>query len=256
MQDSWYPKTRHIFHAMGHRSLEAAPQAANEYKVELQKDKKAPATINRRLAALRRVCRIAYETWEWLEYPVHQKIKLVSEKGTERQTFLEPDEVISVLDKIANEKIRLFYLVLAYTGLRPWSELLVLLPRQVRNNNIHVIKSKTKKSRTVPISPDIAKELTEALPWDFSYHDARMAWEEAREAVGHPEWRVYDLRHTFASWLAKSPDVPITVVRDLLGHSNLQVTSRYSHLATDPLRVAVGALPEINIPKNIPKNNE
>lgn len=36
---------------------------------------------------------------------------------------------------------------------------------------------------------------------------------------------------------------PLTAIRDLLGHSSLSVTSRYSHLAPDHLRAAVAGLP-------------
>ena len=42
-------------------------------------------------------------------------------------------------------------------------------------------------------------------------------WQEIREALGFPEVRIHDLRHTVASVLAKS--APLIVVRDALGHS-------------------------------------
>jgi site-specific recombinase XerD len=41
------------------------------------------------------------------------------------------------------------------------------------------------------------------------------------------------LRHTFASWLLTNPDIALTTVRDLMGHSSLAVTSKYAHMRTD-----------------------
>jgi site-specific recombinase XerD len=46
-----------------------------------------------------------------------------------------------------------------------------------------------------------------------------------------------ELRHTFASWLVNA-DVPLYQVSALLGHSDISVTQRYSHLSRDPLRQA------------------
>jgi integrase len=51
----------------------------------------------------------------------------------------------------------------------------------------------------------------------------------------------HSLRHTYASWLIdKGASLPI--VRDLLGHKNLIMTSRYSHTSADAQKEAVAAL--------------
>ena len=57
--------------------------------------------------------------------------------------------------------------------------------------------------------------------------------------------RIHDLRHTFASWLASNPEIPMTVVRDLLGHSSLATTNKYSHLREDALKNAIDKLPNL-----------
>ena len=48
----------------------------------------------------------------------------------------------------------------------------------------------------------------------------------------------HSLRHTFASWLVQR-GTPIYHVAKLLGHTTLEMTTRYSHLAPDSLRKAV-----------------
>ena len=41
---------------------------------------------------------------------------------------------------------------------------------------------------------------------------------------------MHDLRHTFASWIASDPNIAPAMLRDLLGHSSLIVTDKYTHL--------------------------
>jgi integrase len=48
--------------------------------------------------------------------------------------------------------------------------------------------------------------------------------------------RLHDLRHSFASFAAAG-GASLPIIGKLLGHTQAQTTSRYSHLADDPLRV-------------------
>ena len=50
--------------------------------------------------------------------------------------------------------------------------------------------------------------------------------------------RFHSLRHTCASWLVMK-GVSLPVVQQILGHSNIQVTQRYAHLAPDVVRKAM-----------------
>lgn len=68
-------------------------------------------------------------------------------------------------------------------------------------------------------------------------------WAKACEASGVEGVRFHDLRHTFASRLVQQ-GVELHVVGKLLGHSSLQTTTRYSHLAPSQMRDVVAALVE------------
>ncbi|WP_236940039.1 tyrosine-type recombinase/integrase [Falsihalocynthiibacter arcticus] len=60
-------------------------------------------------------------------------------------------------------------------------------------------------------------------------------WRHIREIVGLANARIHDMRHTYAS-NAFSPGMPIQMVGRLLGHTQIQTTMRYTHLADDPVR--------------------
>ena len=48
----------------------------------------------------------------------------------------------------------------------------------------------------------------------------------------------HTLRHTFASWIIQE-GYPIALASEMLGHSTINLTMRYSHLASDQVRQAV-----------------
>jgi integrase len=65
--------------------------------------------------------------------------------------------------------------------------------------------------------------------------------------------RFHDLRHTFASHLVMA-GVPIFIVKELLGHSDIKMTMRYSHLSPDVASGSTAVLSEISkaVPKALP----
>ncbi|CAO3414013.1 tyrosine-type recombinase/integrase [Azospirillum doebereinerae] len=68
--------------------------------------------------------------------------------------------------------------------------------------------------------------------------DLQKPWRRIRKAAGLEQTRIHDLRHTFASGgLAVGEGLPM--IGKLLGHTQVQTTARYAHLATDPLKAAV-----------------
>ncbi|AGI73766.1 putative phage integrase [Octadecabacter arcticus 238] len=67
--------------------------------------------------------------------------------------------------------------------------------------------------------------------------DFQHPWRRIRERAGLTGVRIHDLRHTYAS-NAVSSGMPIQMVGRLLGHTQIQTTMRYAHLADDPVKKA------------------
>src|SRR5215471_2567702 len=68
-----------------------------------------------------------------------------------------------------------------------------------------------------------------------------VAFRRTCHALGIPDFRFHDLRHTAASWLRMS-GADIHTVAQLLGHKDLRMASRYQHLSPTFLSEAVSKL--------------
>ena len=67
--------------------------------------------------------------------------------------------------------------------------------------------------------------------------DLQPFWQRVRARAGLKDVRIHDLRHTFAS-VAVAAGQGLPMIGKLLGHSQVQTTARYAHLAGDPVRAA------------------
>jgi integrase len=73
------------------------------------------------------------------------------------------------------------------------------------------------------------------------FNNIKRAWGQLRDRAGISDFRFHDLRHTFASKLVMA-GVDLYVVKELMGHSTIQMTERYAHLAPEHKAVAVEKL--------------
>ena len=139
--------------------------------------------------------------------------------------------------------------LLMLTGCRK-SEILSLRWEDVAlgESELRLADSKT-GARVVPLSP-AAVELLAALPrlhgnpWVVPGRKpgARLsgldhAWRKVRARAGLDDVRVHDLRHSYAS-RALALGENLAMIGKLLGHSHIQTTARYAHLARDTVREA------------------
>ena len=71
--------------------------------------------------------------------------------------------------------------------------------------------------------------------------DLQHPWRRIRARAGLDDVRIHDLRHSFASGgLLVGEGLPM--IGKLLGHTQVQTTARYAHLANDPVKSAANRI--------------
>lgn len=71
--------------------------------------------------------------------------------------------------------------------------------------------------------------------------DLQPFWQRVRARAGLKDCRIHDLRHTFASTAVASGQ-GLPMIGKLLGHTQVQTTARYAHLAAEPVRNAADSI--------------
>jgi len=205
------------------RTIHEAPQVASEAKQSWLAAGLLPATINRRLALLRRLLNMCFE-WGWTDLPLGKRIKLLPGE-VERQIYLSHDQVEALASAmtVGGDMVRLT----AYTGLR-LGECMGLTQDNVQGHTLVLARTKNTKPRTIPV-PKRVRHILKSLPWAVTEHVRRDAWGAARKACGLEFVRWHDLRHTYASFLA-AKGYSDREMGELLGHLSSAMVRRYAHL--------------------------
>jgi len=138
------------------------------------------------------------------------------------------------------------------TGMR-LEELLSLKWEQVdlERREVRLVRTKTNRPRVVPLSTRAVAVLAAtggplgASTYVFinsatgdRYRKIRRAFRTACRRAGLEDVRFHDLRHTFASWAVQS-GADLYRLSRILGHTTLQMTTRYAHLSTQHLHEVI-----------------
>lgn len=235
----------HLVPAFGDYHLhEVRPEMVENYKVMRLTEAK-PATVNRELSCLRNMLNKAIE-WGYLTYSPMKGIKLLREPP-ERVRYLETDEVARLLEACC-EHLEPIVLCALHTGMRK-GEILNLKWHDIdfHNRMILIEKTKNNRRRMVPLSGILYSELKK-LPIRGEYvfcdedgekfGNIQKGFRAACKRAGIKDFRFHDLRHTFASHLTMS-GCNIRTVQQLLGHTTMRTTMKYSHLSKEYLEEAV-----------------
>jgi integrase len=210
-----------------------------------------PATVNRELALLKHMYSKAIEWGKYEENPA-KKVKLL--KGeVKRVRFLMPDDVQKLLSNCADH-LKPIVTVAVHTGMRK-GELLSLNWDQVNFEQgiISLLDTKNHERRDISMNETVKATLTGmerkgsyvfSAEDGGSFGDVRRSFETALRRSGIQDFRFHDLRHTFASNLVME-GVDIMTVKELMGHKDLTMTLRYTHLAPNHKTKAVNILDRV-----------
>jgi integrase len=218
------------------RMLHDVVAVAGEIETAGRKEGNLPATINRKLSVLRRIAKLAYKRWGWLENDLGAKVTMLpgERKRTEYVTLAQARRLIAAASGPMREMIRWALL----TGLRR-GELFALTPDCFRDGSINIRESKTGQPRAIPVPAELDPK---RFPFGYNYSTMERHWILARQRAGMPHIRFHDLRRTFGTWLLQNR-ADLASIRVLLGHSTIAMTSRYLGANQADLKRAVSVLP-------------
>jgi integrase len=192
-----------------------------------------PASINRRLAILRRVANLAYDEWHWLDRPI--AVRLLPEHN-KRHEYLSQDE-IELLSAACREPVNHWVMVAAYSGIRR-GEMLRVNAKSIRGDNLFLGLTKNGKPILLPIVPKFKEALNAWIAADKP--DPRTMhkyFKSGAKKIGKPDLRPHDLRHTTASLILNAGHDLSTVAEVL--NCTIQNAQRYAHLSIQNKRKAM-----------------
>jgi integrase len=219
------------------------------------KGKKAPGTVNRYFAFLKHLYYLALREGKVEKNPV-VGVKFFKEPHG-RLRFLTEKEDLALCKAMNPEDWALVAFALN-TGLRR-SEQFELKWQYIDQENgvLTIPRSKSGETRHVPLN-DVVLTILKGLnswmtsPWVFPSpgnpgrpQDAQNFYNRvfipALDAAGIEGAVWHSLRHTFASRLVMA-GVDLRTVQELMGHKDIKMTLRYSHLSSGHLKDAVARL--------------
>lgn len=209
-----------------------------------------PATVNREIACMKHMFNKAVE-WGYLGSNKLKAVKRFKEPPARVRYF--NDEENENLLRCCNEQLKSIVITALNTGMRK-GEILGLQWTDVdmKNRIITLRNTKNNEARTIPINDILYKELKSIGPegdgqYVFShengdrYDDIKTAFKGALKRAEIKNFRFHDLRHTFASRLVMA-GVDIRTVQQLMGHKDIKMTMKYSHLSDAHMKEAVKRL--------------
>ncbi|MBL8446157.1 MAG: site-specific integrase [Zoogloeaceae bacterium] len=215
---------------------------------EMKRNKK-PASINRYLAQIRGVLRMARDEWQWIDSV--PKIRLLPGE-VERDRWLTFEEADRLVRACPDHLAAVVRFALAtgcrakeITGLE-WGRV------DLQRKTAWLDRTKNGTPRGVPLNADAVRVLVEQIGkhpqycftyrgQPYAYQISNKGWRKAVERAGIEDLRFHDLRHTWASW-HRQAGTSCDELKDLGGWKSRSMVDRYAKFATDNLRSAAARI--------------
>jgi integrase len=280
---------RHIVPVIGNRTLAKLSPADVQTLINIKREEGlAPRTVQYVHATLRAALGVALR-WGLVSRNVATLVEPVSVTRAPVAPF-EPEEVNAILEAAAEDRLGTFYTVALAVGLRPsealglrWTDVDLsdgllrvqrVLERRGKEWTFKEPKSRTSR-RTIPLPRVCVEQLTAHRHRQLFERRGADGWVEndlvfctpvgapldrtevsrhfskLQEQAGVAHHRLYDCRHTAASFLLAQGVAP-RVVMEVLGHSSFALTmDTYTHVLPTLMRDAAEAMDRalINAPR-------
>lgn len=235
------------------------PAIISQY-VAKRKTEVKNGTINRELTDLIAVINTARDKWQKQVPDFKLSIFKLKEPAENVKYLKSWDEAQRIIDNASPHLKPIIYTAL-FTGLRLGNILNLKWNNIDFENKTITLKVKDKnteggKIHTIPLIPrleDILLKLPRINEFCFNYRDKpiksiKTAW----KSCFTPDMQYinfHTLRHTCATWLLHQTH-DLKIVKEIMGHSEIKTTLKYSHILDDDKRDALNRLFTQNFHKN------
>jgi integrase len=218
--------------------------------------KSLPANAHHVFRAVKQVLRQA-EKWEWVERSPARHVANPRPRPPEIVPFASWEEIEAIAEELG-PRLAVIPIFAAATGLRPeeWvalerrdldrAESVVHVRRVFTQGVLKECAKSARQRRRVPLRARVLEardELPPRLDTPLLFPGARgghldtnmfryRCWAPALKAAGLPHRRIYDMRHTFASWAIRD-GVSLFYLSRIMGTSVGQIDATYGHLVPD-----------------------
>jgi integrase len=213
--------------------------------------KRSKTSVNYHLSILSKIFSLAVDA-DLIESNPSFKVKKLK-NNNQRERVLSDDEESSLFEALGdNQLVKNIVTIALHTGLRR-GEIFNLRWFDVdfHRGLIQVRESKSGKKRFVPMNVTV-RELLNSLERNSEYvfpspktngklTDIKHSFTSALRTAEIKEFCFHDLRHTAATRMADAGADAFTLMR-ILGHSDIRMTTRYTHATDQSLRRAVANL--------------
>ena len=217
-------------------------------------------TANKHLSIIKKVFQHGHELKALIQNPA-QNIETLSEKNHVRNKFLLPDELDNLMEAAKKVRAKFYLPAIIYLGAEHGASKQEILCLKWSDINfefkekgiIRFYRNKNKRQRTEFIMPRTKIALLQwrnHLKWMrhrknimciksdtvFCRLDGtpikcfNRAWWRALDVAGIKDFHFHDLRHTFCSNLILSGS-GLKEAKDMIGHADISMTDRYTHLS-------------------------
>lgn len=233
-----------------------------QYQTALTNKGLKPGSVNKNISIIKAMIKKAVD-WEMVEEDTLKRVRKVKnyKESNKRLRFLAVKEAQSLIS-VCDDHLRPIVITALHTGMRR-GEILKLTWESVdlQHGFITLTDTKNGDGREIPIDGTLRETLNklprrfvekdgqrELVPYVFydpktlkCYKGIKRSFHTALKKAGIKDFRFHDCRHSFASQLIMA-GVDLTTVKELLGHKDIKMTLRYSHLAPAHKRKAINVL--------------